>query len=364
MLKKLFIEKKIYPIGLGCNLANYKNNNSYKDFKKIIYHAIKNKVNFLDTAPAYGKGESEKIIGQIKNKKNLFITTKISPEMLSPKKIELSLMQSLKNLKIEQIDLLQIHWPNPDINVYHSIDKLIELKERKIIKAIGLCNYNFFEMQDILKKFKDVISSFQIEYSLFDRTIDGKFNNLLKENNIQIIAYSPLAQGNICNGKKQMEIIMNISKEYNLTPAQFVLNWIVKKKKYIPLTHTVNKIRLLENINSIKKNIYIEDFYILEKKIFTKLQYIATKKIIFFSRQSKNNYKNKKEALANKFEMTPSPVNFSRNIKNKFIKPIRLKEKKINKNKELYLAEGRLRFWAWIIAFGWKEKIPSLIWKE
>ena len=231
MLKKLFIEKKIYPIGLGCNLANYKNNNSYKDFKKIIYHAIKNKVNFLDTAPAYGKGESEKIIGQIKNKKNLFITTKISPEMLSPKKIELSTIQSLRNLKIEQIDLLQIHWPNPDINVYHSIDKLIELKERKIIKAIGLCNYNFFEMQDILKKFKKVISSFQIEYSLFDRTIDGKFNNLLKENNIQIIAYSPLAQGNICNGKKQMETIMNISKKYNLTPAQFVLNWIVKKKK-------------------------------------------------------------------------------------------------------------------------------------
>jgi hypothetical protein len=199
---------------------------------------------------------------------------------------------------------------------------------------------------------------------LFDRTIDGKFNNLLKENNIQIIAYSPLAQGNICNGKKQMETIMNISKKYNLTPAQFVLNWIVKKKKYIPLTHTVNKIRLLENINSIKKNIYIEDFYILEKKIFTKLQYIATKKIIFFSKQPKNNYKNKKEALANKFEMTPSPMNFSRNIKNKFIKPIRLKEKNTNKIKKLYLVEGRLRFWGWIIAFGWKEKIPSLIWKK
>jgi diketogulonate reductase-like aldo/keto reductase len=69
--------------------------------------------------------------------------------MLSPKKIEKSTIQSLKNLKIEQIDLLQIHWPNPDINVYHSIDKLIELKERKIIKAIGLCNYNFFEMNDM-----------------------------------------------------------------------------------------------------------------------------------------------------------------------------------------------------------------------
>jgi len=365
MLKKLFIDKKIYPIGLGCNLANYKKkNNSYKDFKKIIYHAIKNKVNFLDTAPGYGNGESEKIIGQIKNKKNLFITTKISPEMLSPKKIEKSTIQSLKNLKIEQIDLLQIHWPNPDINVYHSIDKLIELKERKIIKAIGLCNYNFFEMNDILKKFKNVISSFQTEYSLFDRTIDGKFDNLLEDNNIQIIAYSPLAQGNICNGEKQMETIINISKKYDLTAAQFALNWIVKKKKYLPLTHTLNKIRLLENINSIKKNIYTKDFNILEKKIFTKLQYTDTKKIIFFSKKSKTNYKNKKEALANRFGMIPSPINFSKNIKNNYIKPIRLKEKNINKVKKLYLIEGRLRFWAWIIAFGWKEKIPSLIWKE
>jgi diketogulonate reductase-like aldo/keto reductase len=364
MLKKLFIDKKIYPIGLGCNLANYKKKNSYKDFKKIIYHAIKNKVSFLDTAPVYGNGESEKIIGQIKNKKNLFITTKISPEMLSPKKIEKSTIQSLKNLKIEQIDLLQIHWPNPDINVYHSIDKLIELKERKIIKAIGLCNYNFFEMNDILKKFKNVISSFQTEYSLFDRTIDGKFDNLLEDNNIQIIAYSPLAQGNICKGNKQMETIINISKKYDLTPAQFTQNWIVKKKKYLPLTHTLNKIRLLENINSIKKNIYTKDFNILEKKIFTKLQYTDTKKIIFFSKKSKTNYKNKKEALANRFGMIPSPINFSKNIKNNYIKPIRLKEKNINKVKKLYLIEGRLRFWAWIIAFGWKEKIPSLIWKE
>ena len=156
----------------------------------------------------------------------------------------------------------------------------------------------------------------------------------------------------------------NISKKYDLTAAQFALNWIVKKKKYLPLTHTLNKIRLLENINSIKKNIYTKDFNILEKKIFTKLQYTDTKKIIFFSKKSKTNYKNKKEALANRFGMIPSPINFSKNIKNNYIKPIRLKEKNINKVKKLYLIEGRLRFWAWIIAFGWKEKIPSLIWKE
>jgi hypothetical protein len=62
--------------------------------------------------------------------------------------------------------------------------------------------------------------------------------------------------------------------------------------------------------------------------------------------------------------MVPSPLNLSREIKEKpkMIKPIRIKEVFFKKRKKLYLIEGRLRFWSWIIAFGWNKKIPALVW--
>ena len=70
------------------------------------------------------------------------------------------------------------------------------------------------------------------------------------------------------------------------------------------------------------------------------------------------------EAKLNKFNMVPSPLNLSREIKEnpKKIKPIRIKEVFFKKRKKLYLIEGRLRFWSWIIAFGWNKKIPALVW--
>ena len=104
--------KKIFPIGLGCGIGNYNSHYSYKELLTIIRKSFEYGVNFFDTAPVYGDGASEKILGNafsLREKEKIFIATKISPEMLSSSNIIKSVNNSRKNLKVNNIDLGFIH---------------------------------------------------------------------------------------------------------------------------------------------------------------------------------------------------------------------------------------------------------------
>ena len=359
--------KKIFPIGLGCGIGNYNSHYSYKELLTIIRKSFEYGVNFFDTAPVYGDGASEKILGNafsLREKEKIFIATKISPEMLASSNIVKSVNNSRKNLKVNNIDLIQIHWPNPKINLFESMDTLLKLRDDKIVKSIGICNYTFSDLKKILKKYgSSSISTFQTEYNLFDRTADGELYNFLKKNNIILLGYSPLAQGKIFNGKNQKTILEIISKKYNISIAQLILNWM-SKKNIIPIPNSLNNKRMLENIKSINFSILSKDLKIIESKCKSKIEKIDAKKIVIESKLNPKVYTTIEEAKLNKFNMVPSPLNLSREIKEnpKMIKPIRIKEVFFKKRKKLYLIEGRLRFWSWIIAFGWNKKIPALVW--
>ena len=103
----------------------------------------------------------------------------------------------------------------------------------------------------------------------------------------------------------------------------------------------------------------------IDKICITRVKNINTRKIIVSNRYNRKVYANLQEAVENKMNMTPSPLDLSKEIKKgNFLKPIRLKEIK-KEGKVFYdLTEGRLRYWSWVIAYGWKKSIPSLVWKS
>lgn len=360
-------KKKIFPLGLGCGIGNYNTKYSYNQLNDAIKGSLKLGVNFFDTAPIYGEGVSEKILGSCispSEKDKVLIATKISPEMLSRECIIKSVNQSRKNLKLDILDLVQVHWPNPKIDLFETMDTLLKLKENKIISSLGLCNYSLNDTKKIVKKYgKNFISTFQTEYNLFDRTADGAFYNFLLKNKITLLAYSPLAQGKIYNGAHQKEILEKISDKYNITVAQLILKWLSQKKNIIAIPNSLNKKRIIENYKSPRFKITQKDLNIIENRCKTKIEMIETKKIIIANKYNLKVYRTLKEAKINKFQMVPSPINLSFEVqKTKKIKPIRIKQLHVNKKKKIYLIEGRLRFWAWILAFGWDKKVPSLIW--
>jgi aryl-alcohol dehydrogenase-like predicted oxidoreductase len=192
------------------------------DVKKAIeaiQTSIENGVTTIDTAPAYGMGLSEEIVGEaIKGKRDkVVIATKCGlrwdesdPTVRSPnrnfekepveiknnltkKSIFHECEQSLKRMKLDAIDLYQIHWPDPSTPIEESWSAMAELKKQGKVRAIGVSNFNL----SLLKAAHAVhpVDSVQPPYSLIRREIEKDIIPFCQTSGISVIVYSPMERG-------------------------------------------------------------------------------------------------------------------------------------------------------------------------
>lgn len=204
----------------------------YKLSVKAIERAIDLGMTSIDTAPAYGFGLSEKIVGEaIKGKKDKvqiltkyglrwdtakgkFFFPSVSNEgkpvkmhkYASKASIMIECEESLQRLGVDCIDLYQIHWPDPTTPIEETMEAVSFLIQQGKIKAAGVCNYSVEEM----KRADSVISlaSNQVPYSMVRRDIEYDMVPYCLENNIGILPYSPLQRG-ILTGKITPEYKFN-----------------------------------------------------------------------------------------------------------------------------------------------------------
>lgn len=346
-----------YGFGFGGTHANISIYN--KNHVKTLETFAKNiDGNFLDTSIIYGEGQSEKIIGKLnsKLKKKLFISTKVSPENLSYQKFINSCLKSCRNLKIKKIDLIQPHWPNYDVDNDQIIDAFKFLKKNGKARYFGLSNYDLKDIKYFKKKLKNDFRFIQEEYSLKNREVESKFR-FCSNNNLKIICYSPLSSGNLSLKKKEETLLKDISIKTSKSISSIILKFLLSRSNnLILIPHTSNAQHLKENIES--KNLNISNKYLSKiNKLFNpKYVSIALNSIIY----KDNNYKkiqSLKDAINNKAKFSPSPKSLAKIIK----KGYKLKSIKIKKiNKKYYIKEGRLRFWAYVIAYGFNKKIRML----
>ena len=150
---------------------------------------------FFDTAEMYGDGYSEQLINMAlgSKRKDLIISSKVSPEHLSHDGIIEACNRSLRNLNTDYIDLYLLHWPSREIPLEESIETLKELqKEGKILKY-GVSNFGELDLQDAMKLGE--LSAEQVGYNLFQRAIEFSVLPLCKSNSIPVMCYSALMQG-------------------------------------------------------------------------------------------------------------------------------------------------------------------------
>ncbi len=178
-----------------------------KDQQSIaaIRRALELGVNFFDTADIYGFGRSERILseGLGKYRKKSIIATKVGMRWdkkgeksycdLSPKHILEAAESSLYNLRIDNIPLYQIHYPDPKTPVSQTMRALGELKEKKKIQHIGCSNFT----PDLINKYQKYgrIESLQAPYNILDQEINKYLFPICRKLNMGIITYSPIAQG-------------------------------------------------------------------------------------------------------------------------------------------------------------------------
>jgi myo-inositol catabolism protein IolS len=163
---------------------------------RTIHSALDGGIVSLDTAPGYGGGESERIVGNalVGRRDKTFIATKISDGISTDSAINESCETSLRLLQTDYIDLLQVHWADHKVPFEETIAALQGLKDAGKVKHIGVCNFGVIDTNGWQAAGGELYSN-QLPYSLLSRSIEYEIVPQCVEQNIGILAYSPIMQG-------------------------------------------------------------------------------------------------------------------------------------------------------------------------
>jgi myo-inositol catabolism protein IolS len=167
---------------------------------EAVHAALDHGINLIDTAEGYGGGTSETLLGQaLAGKRDqAIIATKVSRSHLRPDQIMAACEASLRRLKIDCIDLYQIHWADPTVPFADSLNALTTLRDQGKIRAIAVSNFGPRDLA--AAQAITPIASNQVPYNLFFRAIEYAVLPFCRENNVGVLAYSPLLHG-ILTGK-------------------------------------------------------------------------------------------------------------------------------------------------------------------
>ena len=189
-----------------------------------IHKALDAGMNWIDTAPAYGLGHSEEIVGKaVKGlSEKPYIFTKCSLVWDEPNKeravynnlkansIRREVEGSLRRLQVEAIDLYQIHWPNPEVDIEEGWETLLELKKAGKVRWIAVSNFNVAQMEKIGQLAPT--TSLQPPYSAIKRSVETEILPYCEKNDIGVIVYSPMQAG-MLTGKMSRERIAEMPKD-------------------------------------------------------------------------------------------------------------------------------------------------------
>ena len=209
-------------------------------------------VNFIDTADSYGPYVSEELIAEAlaPYPAGLVIGTKAGWERVgpgqwvhnaSPKHLQEAVEGSLKRLRLHQIDLLQLHIPDPAVSFDASMETLALLREQGKIRHLGLSNVTL-EHVERARKIVPIVSV-QNRYSFADREWDFLLNHC-EQQGIAFIPWAPLGQNRQGN-----EVLERAAKELGWTPLQVALAWLLRRSSVVlPIPGTSSAAHAEENI--------------------------------------------------------------------------------------------------------------------
>ena len=358
----------VCPVGQGTLLGRSHNDNIDEALinKKVnaLSYGIDLGMNFIDTGEDYEGGLSEKLLSRvIKNRrKDIFIGSKFKPINNSFKRVIASVEGSLKRMNIDYIDLYQIQWPNPKIHIEETIMAFEKLIQEGKILLYGVGNFSAEQIKEVKqydnsKKF----SAVQTEYDLFNRQIEKDILPFNFKHNLSTIAYMSLGKDNF--NEKEKKLLTKLSEKYQKTIRSIVLSWIISHEGVIVLTSSLSQKHTLENYEASLLKLEKNDINQINHIIIRQTEQVLPNQIKVLDYDESDNshliYTTLDEAIENRFDIKPSAEEIAEEIKQtgKLLRPIELKRNDSKDPKKPYvLVRGRMRFWGWLIAYGYSKK--------
>jgi len=217
---------------------------SLGDCGEIVATALKLGYRHIDTAWKYGteRGVAEGMRASGVPRSEIFLTTKVSHEFLRADDFARSVDESLKNLGVDFVDLLLVHWPNPQIPLSDPIPALARAKRQGLTRHIGVANFNIAMLDEAIRLCPEPLINLQAEYHAhLDQT---KLTEACRRRGLIFTAYCPLGRGRLLRDP----VLAEIAARKGRPLAQIALRWLVQQGNIIPIPRSSNAGRMAENL--------------------------------------------------------------------------------------------------------------------
>jgi 2,5-diketo-D-gluconate reductase B len=211
---------------------------------RLVEQAIRLGYRHIDTAQVY---ENEREVGEGlrasgTRRDDVFVTTKIWTTHFAPNDLERSTKESLAKLRLAEVDLLLLHWPNPQVPLAETLGALARVKKLGMTRHIGVSNFTVALIEEAVAACGEPLVCDQVEYHPYlDQT---KLREGCARHGMAVVAYSPVAKGRVKND----QTLAQIGHAHGKTAAQVCLRWLVQQGvSAIPRTSRIE--RLSENID-------------------------------------------------------------------------------------------------------------------
>jgi 2,5-diketo-D-gluconate reductase B len=211
---------------------------------RIVEQALRLGYRHIDTAQMYDNerevGEGLRASGVKRD--DVFITTKVWTTHFRRNDLERSVKESLARLRLTEIDLLLLHWPNPQVPLAETMGALAHAKQLGLARNIGISNFTIGLIEKAVAACAEPLACDQVEYHPY--LDQAKVKAACARYGMAVVAYSPIARGRIRNDRA----LARIGDRYRKTAAQVCLRWLVQQNvAAIPRTSKLE--RLSENID-------------------------------------------------------------------------------------------------------------------
>lgn len=216
------------------------------DCADLVAIALKLGYRHIDTAWKYGteKGVGAGILASGVPRSEIFLVTKVSHEYLRAGDFARMVDESLRNLQVDYVDLLHVHWPTTDgIPLAETMEALARAKRQGLTRHIGIANFNIALMEEARQTCPEPLAVLQGEYHPY--LDQSRLLDYCRRHDLIFTAYCPLARGRLF----QDPVLADIARAKGKTIAQVVLRWIVQQGNIAPIPRSSNPERIAQNLD-------------------------------------------------------------------------------------------------------------------
>jgi 2,5-diketo-D-gluconate reductase B len=197
----------------------------------------------IDTAQIYGNEEQvgDGIEASDVDRDQIFLASKVWIDQLSSENVIASTEESLEKLQTDYVDLMYVHWPSGDYSPEESLEALQELKNKGLINNIGVSNFEVPHLEKAL----ETVDVYANQVEMHPLLPQEELREFCEENDVELVAYSPLARGEVFN----IQEIQEVAEKHGVSEAQVSLAW-VRQKGAVPIPKASSREHIEDNFES------------------------------------------------------------------------------------------------------------------